>query len=164
MTLQDPHRVEVWEHFERARGIALRTFSDARLVRIDVIGMKPDGTVDLSVSGNFSSTVLFRWRSPSASTPPEALPGGAKYRARCLYYYVVSEHGVLSYAADHLDCNEPFVEMPRCRPTAVWAKAVAAGAPKGNYIGDLSYFATEDRPGTWVVNIGTFSGFVKDDC
>ncbi len=162
--LSDRHRVPVLPHLQAARAEALHTFADARLVRIDITGMKPDGTVDLDVSGEFASSILFRWRSPKASEPPAGLPGGAKHRSRCLFYYLISDQGQTSYTTDLLDCDEPLVEMPRCAPTAVWARAVAAGAPSGNYIGNLSYFATEERPASWLVQIGDYSAFLADDC
>lgn len=161
--LDDPHRVDVWHHFALAKHEALRTFADARLVRFDVIGMKADGAVDVTVTGDIATSVLFRWRSPSASTRPPGLPQGAKFTGR-FYYYLVSAQGLMRYAVDQLDSDEPSIEPPRCQPRAVWAKAVAAGAPKGNFIGNLSYFATAERPATWYVSIGDFSGLVSDDC
>lgn len=161
--LEDPHRVDVWHHFALAEHEARRTFADARLVRIDVTGMKADGTVDVTITGDVATIVLFRWRSPSASTRPPGLPQGAKSTGR-LYYYLVNAQGLMRYAVDQLDNEEPLIDPPRCQPRAVWAKAVAAGAPKGNYIGNLSYFATAERPATWYVSIGDFSGLVPDDC
>jgi hypothetical protein len=161
--LEDPHRVDVWHHFTLAEHEALRTFSDARLVRIDVIGMKADGIVDVTITGDLTTSVLFRWRSPSASVRPTGLPQGARSTGR-FYHYVVSAQGLMHYAVDQLDSDDPLVERPRCQPTAVWAKAVAAGAPKGNFIGDLSYFATAERAATWYVSIGEFSGVIPDEC
>lgn len=161
--LDDPHRVDVWQHFTLATQEARRAFADARLVRIDVAGMKSDGTVDVTISGDVATIVLFRWRSPSASIRPPGLPQGAKSTER-IYYHLVSAQGLMRYTSDQPDSGEPLIEPPRCQPRAVWAKAVAAGAPKGNFIGNLSYFATAERAATWYVTIGEFSGLVPDDC
>lgn len=139
--LDDPHRADVWQHFTLAEHEA----------------------VDVTISGDVATIVLFRWRSPSASIRPPGLPQGAKSTER-LYYYLVSAQGLMRYTADQLDSGEPLLEPPRCQPRAVWAKAVAAGAPKGNFIGNPSYFATAERPATWYVTLGEFSGLVPDDC
>jgi hypothetical protein len=46
----------------------------------------------------------------------------------------------------------------------VWSKAEALGAPRGNYIGNLAYYAFGKSAARWLVSIGSFSQFVNDDC
>ena len=160
----DPTRVVVWEHYLIAEKRAAQRFPDAKLVRIDVYGVNSDGLVNLEVSGDFSSSVLFRWRSPAKSQPPPELPKGAKYKSGCLYYYSVSSRGISRYTVENLGCEEPIVPRPRCTLRQVWREAVKHGAPKENYIGNISYYSAFGAPARWYVRIGEFSRFLPDKC
>jgi len=160
----DPTRVVVWEHFLKAEKLAQQRFADAKLVRIDVHGVNSAGLVNLEVSGDFSSSVLFRWRSPAASKPPAELPMGAKHKSECLYYYMVSTRGISRYTVDQLGCEESIVPRPRCTLQQVWRAAVKQGAPRGNYIGNISYYSAFGSPARWYVRIGEFSSFLPDRC
>lgn len=161
----DPEKVSVGEHFATAERGARAVFSDAELVRIDITGVNARGLVNTRLSsGSFSSSVLFRWRSPSRSERPASLPLGAQHEAECLYYYMVSDDGISSYTVSHLGCEELTVPRPRCTVPQIWQRAVAAGAPQGNYIGDVSYYRVAGQPVRWYVRIGSYSGFLPDQC
>jgi hypothetical protein len=160
----DPHRIVVWDHFLLAEKKAKETFPDARLLRIDVYGVNREGIVNTSIDGDFPSSVLFRWRSPAAAVRPASLPEGARNDAKCLYYYTVDEDGVSAYVTGEIGLNEPYVPRPKCTVQQVWSKAEAAGAPRGNYIGNVAYYAFGKSAARWMVSIGRFSQFVNDDC
>ncbi len=160
----DPRRVDPMAHFPVAERLARRRFADAQLVRIQIQGMKPDGTIDTNIQGQFPSGVLFRWRSPARSRPPADYPQNAKYQAECFYYYSVGAEGVSSYTVDILDCSETIVPKPRCSPRQVWEHAVRRGAPRGNLIGNLSYYGWGTQRPRWSVSIGDFNGWIEDDC
>jgi hypothetical protein len=116
------------------------------------------------LKGDHGSSALFRWRSPKRSERPADLPLGAKLEAKCLYYYSVDGDGVSSYTVAQGDCDQLVVPRPRCTVQQVWSKAEAKGAPRGNYIGDVSYYAWDKHPARWYVRIGSFSEFLQDDC
>jgi serine/threonine-protein kinase len=160
----DPRRVVVWEHFLAAEKRARETFPDATLLRIDTYGVNREGIVNTTVHGDFPSSVLFRWRSPAAATRPANLPEGARNDAKCLYYYTVDEDGVSSYVTNEIGLDEPYVPRPKCTIQQVWSKAEALGAPRGNYIGNIAYYAFGKSSARWLVGIGSFSQFVNDDC
>jgi hypothetical protein len=90
------------------------------------------------LKGDHGSSALFRWRSPKRSERPADLPLGAKLEAKCLYYYNVDGDGVSSYTVAQGDCDQLVVPRPRCTAQQLWSKAEAKGAPRGNYIGDVS--------------------------
>jgi hypothetical protein len=160
----DPSRVDPMEHFPLAERLAKRRFADAQLVRIQIQGMKPDGSIDTRIDGTFPSGVLFRYRSPEKSRPPPGYPENARHKAECFYYYSVGDDGVSSYTVDILDCTETIVPNPRCTPVQVWEKAVRRGAPRGNVIGNLSYYGWGTQRPRWSVRIGEFNGWIADDC
>ncbi len=160
----DPARIVVWDHFLNAEKRARETFPDAKLLRIDTYGVNREGIVNTRVHGDFPSSVLFRWRSPAAAARPPNLPEGARNDAKCLYYYSVDEDGVSSYVANEVGTDEPYVPRPKCTIQQVWSKAEALGAPRGNYIGNVSYYAFGKTSARWLVDIGSFSQFVNDDC
>jgi hypothetical protein len=160
----DPQRIVVWDHFLAAEKQAKEAFPDAKLLRIDTYGINRNGIVNTSVHGDFPSSVLFRWRSPAAAARPANLPEGARNDAKCLYYYTVDEDGVSGYVTNEIGSEEPYVPRPKCTIQQVWSKAEALGAPRGNYIGNVSYYALGKSAARWLVAIGSFSEFVNDDC
>jgi serine/threonine protein kinase len=162
--IEDRHHVPVKLHFERAARAARLMFADSELIRIDITGMHPDGSVDVDVSGEFQSSILFRFRSPSLSKPKVELPSGAIYRAECQFHYLVNEYGMRSYRAGQLECDEPTLPLPKCTPIEIWARAVSTGAPRGNHIGNLSYFATQGQGPRWAISIEGFTQLQLDDC
>jgi len=160
----DPRRVDPMEHFPLAERLARHRFPDAQLVRIQIQGMRPDGWIDTSIDGTFPSGVLFRFRSPEKSKIPPGYPANARRRAECYYYYSVGDDGVSSYTVDILDCTETIVSNPRCTPRQVWVAAVRKGAPRGDLLGNLSYYGWGTQRPRWSVQIGEYSGWIPDDC
>jgi hypothetical protein len=160
----DPQRIVVRDHFLVAEKRAKQAFPDAMLLRIDTYGVNREGIVNTNVHGDFPSSILFRWRSPAAAARPPSLPEGARNDAKCLYYYTVDEDGVSSYVTNEIGLEEPYVPRPKCTLQQVWSKAEALGAPRGNYIGNLAYYAFGKSAARWLVSIGSFSQFVTDDC
>ena len=77
---------------------------------------------------------------------------------------MITGSGVSSYTVDHLGCEEPIIPRPRCTLQQIWREAVRRGAPRGNYIGNISYFSAFGSPARWYVTIGDFSSFVADTC
>ncbi len=158
----NPERVDVAAHFRQGEQFARQTFPDAELVALIAYGVNRDGIINLEIEGENGSQMLIRWRSPAKSRRPADLPQGAKVKADCTYQYTVLEMGISAMPVGHMGCEEQTLPQPRCTIPQVWEKAEAAGAPRGNVIGNVHYgIGGKQR---WHVKIGNYSGFIADDC
>src|SRR5690606_19543987 len=63
----------------RAIEMAKQHYSDAKFVRLDAMGVNKLGIVDMSAQS--SNTVMYRFRSPSASVPPKDFPENAEFES-----------------------------------------------------------------------------------
>ncbi len=158
----DLRRVDVQAHLPKALAIAQEAFPDAQLLRIDAVGLRSDGTVDVTAST--SNFVLYRFRSPSRSQPPPGHPQNVEFRGPCTYYVGVYPTGAMTHVVDSQSCSEPLLPLPRCTVAEVWAKAVARGAATGNVVGQVGYWADDAGKPRWFASIPPFSSFVPDDC
>jgi hypothetical protein len=162
----DLKRFDVQAFLPEAVKTAQGHYADSELVAIDVQGVNPDGIVDFSIKSG--STVLYRFRSPERSIPPDTFPKNAVFESNCMVYVMVMETGINSYVLDRWACNTPITGVPRCSVKQIFAKAIAAGAPSGNVIGGLGFNGDMARSGgklRWYVNVPpSFSNLVDDDC
>ena len=158
----DPAHIDVAERFRQGEGFAKQTYPDAELIALIAYGVNRDGIINLNIEGESGSQLMIRWRSPEQSRRPDDLPQGAKVKAECTYQYMVMEMGITAMPAGHMGCEEQTVVNPRCSVQQVWTKAEAAGAPRGNVIGNVHY-GIGGKP-RWYVEIGDYSGYIEDDC
>ena len=158
----DPERVDVAQQFIQGEKFARQTYPDVELIALVAYGVNREGIINLNIEGEDGSQLLIRWRSPEKSQRPANLPQGAKVKADCTYQYMVMEMGITAMPMGHMGCEEQTVRRPRCSVKQVWAKAEAAGAPRGNVIGNLHY-GIGGKP-EWYVRIGNYSGTIADDC
>ena len=158
----DVKNFDVWAFFPEAVRISKAHAADARFVRLDASGIKANGKVDLTF--DISSSVLYRFRSPSRSVRPAGHPDNAPYKGKCYVYVTVGKGGVSSYMTQW-SCDMPFLAKPRCSPVQIWQRAEALGAPRGNVIGNLGYWADRQGRGRWLLSIRPgFSKFLPDSC
>lgn len=147
----------------KAIEMAKQHYSDAKFVRLDAMGVNKLGIVDMSAQS--SNTVMYRFRSPSASVPPKDFPSNAEFESNCMVYVIVSQQGVMSYIIDKWTCDMEFVDPPKCSPEQAWAAAEKRGAPTGNLVGTVWFEAGPDKKGRWNVTIPpSFSAFIPDSC
>ena len=157
----DPKSFDVWGFFDEATRLAEKEQSDARFVRLDAQGLRPSGHVDLTQTGN---TVLYRYRSPSLSVPPAGFPENKKYEGECIVYVYADQNGVRTYPAKW-SCDWPFLAKPRCSPAQIWKAAERRGAPTGNLVANIGFWADDSGRGRWLLDVtDRFSQFVPDSC
>jgi hypothetical protein len=159
----DRKRFDVAGFLPKAERLAQQHLADAKLIRIDAMGINRAGIVDLTARSQ--NMVMYRFRSPAASKPPPDFPENAKYEANCVVYVMAMQAGLQTHV-NKWTCDDPIVPMPRCTPARVWQEAEQRGAPKGNLIGMLGYWADDSNPKPrWYVNIEpSFSTFLPDGC
>ncbi len=158
----DVKNFDVWAFFPEAERISKTHAADARFVRLDASGVRANGSVDLTFA--MTNNVLYRFRSPSLSVRPAGHPDNAPFRGKCYVYVSVGRDGVQSYLTEWT-CDMPFLPKPRCSLAQIWKQAEARGAPQGNLIGSLGYWADPQGRGRWNVTIAPkFSGWVPDRC
>lgn len=153
---------DVTAFFPEAERIAKTHAADARFVRLDVSGVRANGTVDLT--SGVGSDVLYRFRSAVLSARPADHPANAPFKNKCYVYVSVGKSGVQSYLAEW-SCDMPFLPRPRCSLTQTWKQAEARGVPRGNLIGSMGYWADPQGRGRWNVTVRPhFSGWIPDHC
>ena len=159
----DRKRFDVAAFLPKAERLAQQHLADAKLIRIDAMGINRSGIVDLTARSQ--NMVMYRFRSPAASKPPPDFPENAKYEANCVVYVMAMQTGLQTYVTKWT-CDDPIVPMPRCTPARIWQEAEQRGAPKGNLIGMLGYWADDSNPKPrWYVSIEpSFSTFLPDGC
>jgi hypothetical protein len=158
----DATRFDVWKFFDQAERMAKQEQPDARFVRLDVYGIRPDGQVDLTL--DVRHHVLYRFRSPSLSKPPSGFPENKQYEGKCIVHVSVDRSGVRAHTAKW-SCDWPFLPKPRCSPVELWKSALVRGAPSGNLVANLGYWADGSGRGRWLLDISNrFSAFVPDSC
>src|SRR5690606_6840551 len=145
----DAKAFDVWKFFDEAERLARQHEADARFVRLDVYGMRPNGTLDLTMDRNH---VLYRFRSPSKAVPPAGHPTNRKYEAKCIVYVYLDGSGLRTYPAKWT-CDFQYLAKPRCSPSQIWKASQARGAPTGNLVGDFGFWADDSGRGRWYVDI-----------
>jgi len=159
----DPAAFDVTRYQRTAQKLARRTYSDAVLVRIDAEGVRPNGIADLTLDDSF--TVLYRFVSPSRNKRPDDLPMGVEHKPNCKFYVLVQSSGVNPYPLNGWTCEEPLIGIPKCSVKQVWKKAEALGAPSGNAVAEIGYWADSSGKGRWHFSVkGHYSGWIPDDC
>jgi serine/threonine protein kinase len=160
----DPGRLDVDARLGQAEAFAKRFAPDVEVLEITVQGVKRDGSLDLALSSNATGAITGRWRSPQRSARPADLPIGARLKAKCLYIYIAGENGIYAMPQESSDCSEVTTARPTCTVKQILAKAETVGAPRSEYVADLTYrrFA-DDRP-RWKVKIGDFEKTLDDSC
>ncbi len=163
MKIHNPKHFDFSAFLPTALKMARRHYKDAVLFRLDATGARPDGSVDLAFGSNH---VLYRFRSPSASRRPSSgLPDNVKFKGRCVVYVSVESSGITSYVPTGMDCDDPLTGMPHCSGAEVWQRAVTAGAPSGNVIGSLGYWADRNGHARWLASVPPrFSKWIPDSC
>ena len=138
---------------------AKKILPDAQLTRIDAEGVAPDGKAHLDMSDDF--TVLYRFVSTSAATPPADHPKGIKWEPLCMVQIIVEADEVMVIPMKGFGCEKP-IPKPKCSAQEVWAKAIAKGAPDSNAYASL-WFGYAG--GKWSFSIsGDFSDTFVDGC
>ena len=159
----DLKRFNISGYMPTAFALAKEEFSDAEFLRVDAMGVRPDGTVD--VTARSENHVIYRFRSPSRSLPPADFPKNLEYSGPCIYYVMVMSSGVTSYVVDHWKCTEPTLPLPQCSVEQIWSRATQQGAQTGNVVGQIGYWADDQGKGRWLVMVPPgFSGFIPDRC
>lgn len=159
----DLKNFDVAGFFPKAIEMAKQHYADAKFVRLDAMGVNKKGIVDLSAQS--SNTVMYRFRSPSASVPPKDFPSNAEFESNCMVYVIVSQQGVMSYIIDKWTCEMEIIDPPKCTPEQAWQAAEKQGAPTGNLVGTVWYAVGPGGKGRWNVTIPpSFSAFVPDSC
>ena len=155
----DPKRFDAIKFLPHAHDLAKQLLPDARLVRMDIPGVGPDGRADLSFEEDAEAEFWFR--SASASQRPAGLPRNKKVELRCMVYVDVNKNReVEAYVVERDDCNdEKLRPYPKCKLAEVFAKGVAAGVPgdlviKISYLWDGWFISGDDVPST----------SIPDDC
>jgi hypothetical protein len=159
----DPKNFDVTGFIPRATAIARDAYDDAVLVRIDVKGVRVDGTADLVLA---EGDALYRFQSPKRSVPEKGRPLGAPARHHeCIYYVSVEASGQVRAHPVDWECDYPLIGAPKCSAAEVWAKAKRMGAPSTNAIAELGYWADDHGHGRWMLEIGSaFSNWIPDSC
>ena len=88
----------------------------------------------LDLSDDF--TVLYRFVSTSAATPPADHPKGIKWEPLCMVQIIVEADEVMVIPMKGFGCEKP-IPKPKCSAQEVWAKAIAKGAPDSNAYASL---------------------------
>jgi hypothetical protein len=140
---------DVSGYYATAEAHARQLAPDAEIMRIDAEFVSPDGKANLTLG--HSSTVLYRFRSPSKSKLPAGTPIGAESRLQCIVYVYVSKDMFRTYAVDvdAGDCTQPVARAPACSVEALWKKAVGMGAPS-NAVSSLTFEAASSTD--WFFN------------
>ncbi|MBN2193834.1 MAG: serine/threonine protein kinase [Polyangiaceae bacterium] len=161
----DPKRLDAGAHLKQGEAFAKKSMPDAELIMFAVYGVNREGLVDLSLTESSSSAIVGRWRSLKLSERPAGLPVGAKVKAKCTYAYIVGELGILAMLQDHMGCDDATIPAPKCTIGQILAKAEAQGAPRTNYIADVSYVGYGAGGARWWVKIGDgFQRQIEDAC
>jgi serine/threonine-protein kinase len=155
---------DVTQFIGRATAIARRVFPDAVLVRIDAGGVRPSGRAELSLRPELD--VTYRFVSPSRRERPADLPIGVEHEAECMYYVTANSREINFYPVSMTAfCKGPLIGPPKCSAKQVWSEAAARGAPTGNAVAEIGYWAGPGGKGRWHFGIdGAFSGWIPDNC
>jgi serine/threonine protein kinase len=159
----DSRHFDVWGYFPTAQSLARSHWADAALVRLDITGVDSAGFVDFTADTTPRPSVLYRFRSPSRSTPPAGVSARG-FKSDCRVYVTANESGISDYVADNWSCEEPIVGRPRCSPVQIWQRARSRGAPSQVATGNLGFWAGPGNRGRWLATLGKLSQWVPDDC
>ena len=155
--------VDVSGFIPKATELAKKAFPDAVLARIDSQGVRINGMADLTLSDNLF--VIYHFISPSKAVRPADLPIGVEHNPTCTFT-VMLRKDMMNYNTASGWCDRVAVNKPRCSTKEVWRRAIAKGAPSGNVVGSLSYWAEKDtgKP-RWAFMIGNkHHQWIPDDC
>jgi len=159
----DPAKFDVTKFVAEAKTKATEIYRDAVLVRIDAVGVRPNGHADLTLDTGF--TVIYRFASPSRGKRPASLPRGVEFKPSCMVYVYVDRNGVRPYPLHGRKCDMPLLGEPHCSAAAVWKRAARRGAPTANSVARLGYWAGPHKHGRWYFRIDTkHSFFLPDNC
>ena len=160
----DPKHIDVDEYIAWATQIATATVPDAKLNRIDVQGVFPDGHADLTMST--SGFVTVRFISPSRAKVDPSTPVGASPNYHCMFQVMATvQTGPFITPSDGTSCEGETENVPHCTTRGVWQELIAKNAPSGNAVAQLGFWSNKDgKPPQWYGNVGKFSAFVPDAC
>jgi hypothetical protein len=150
----DPHRFAALAFLPRARELARRLMPDAELTAIDVDGVRPDGSADLTLESGFEAS--YRFRSLSLSQRPADLPKNIEMF--CVVTVDADARKITAYTVKNETCKEPFLRRPRCSFAAIWKRMIDRGADAGN-VANLQLDASG-----WSTEAGDFDESFPDGC
>jgi serine/threonine protein kinase len=162
----DPKNVDVDAFITWATETANQAIPDARMFRIDVTNVYPDGHADLTLSS--SGFIAVRFLSPSRSKRDPSVPVGAQPNWQCMFQVMATvQTGPIIVPMNGTSCEDERAQpSPRCSIRGVWQQMIEKKAPSGNAVAQLGYWASgKDQPPLWYGNItGAFSQRFPDAC
>ena len=145
----DHTNVDVGQFFGTARKLARLLVEDAELWSFTGDAIAPDGTANLTLPGD--PDLYFSFRSPSRSTPDPAVPVGVEQNLRCFVTVSVGDDDVSVVAGPNKSCRQPLVGQPRCTPSEVWQRAIAAGEPATGAVTTMYFDGSVDGRPSWLI-------------
>ena len=161
----DPSNFDPSKYVDRALSRAVRHWSDATFVRLDVSGVYPDGHADLTLDDSFSA--LYRFISPSrAGGDPDQPIGVRNKNVTCVYYVNVDKSGVRAWELKGWSCDDYHpIPVPKCSMKQIWRQAIKDGAPGKNAVASFGYWGAAKGSPRWHFSVdGHYSGWIDDDC
>jgi serine/threonine protein kinase len=143
----NPRRVDVARFIQFALAEARKAVPDARLTRISVDGVTPDGFANLELPTLASSTgdIELRFISPSRSKPDPKAPAGLPIKLECEFRISGGPEGVEMRPDFPSSCKTITVPPPRCTVTQLWQLAIRHKAPT-NAVANISYYRGSMHP------------------
>ncbi len=157
--LENPSQFDAMAYLHEAQRLARTRLPDAEITQIIVQNVRPDGTADLARDGY--PFVKYAFRSSSASQLGDREMGS---QLECLVdVFATAYQGVKIEPRLDVECNDRIIGWPRCSLAAVWAKAIADGAPEHG-IATLQWMTDFNDQVHWMFMIGTDARWIEDDC
>lgn len=123
----DPKAFDPIAFLPKAEALAHKIYSDARLVDMDFRNVRSSGFADLTLPSDFRS--MYWFRSPSRSERPKDMPVGVGVEIPCMVFVVIEASGVHAYSRKFEECDQPFLDPPKCTLKYVWDEAIKLKAP-----------------------------------
>jgi serine/threonine-protein kinase len=158
-------KVEAARFLTWAIAEARKRFADATLARMDVMGVRADGTTRLAEVSQ--GLLAYQFVVPSRIKPADHVPGAKPPPAQCAFRIFVSTQMVALVPSEEA-CGSKPIGSPRCTITEVWKRAIAKQAP-ANGLAQITYRELAGAR-TWSFVIRddatgvNFSENLPDDC
>ncbi len=152
----NPRHVNIGKFIQFAVAQAKKAVPDAKLTRVGVTGVTPDGFADLSLPTLASShgDIDIRFLSPGAAKPDPNTPVGLPVKRLCEFRIMGSMDGVEISPMFKTNCKTKTVPVPRCGYVQLWKAARAQGAP-AKAVANISYYRASMHPTPkWFFDIG----------
>ena len=135
----DPKHLDAMAYLPKAVAMAQKLYPDAKLTRFDLVPVRANGLVDLTMKDAEASYVF---RAAAASKRPADVPRNVPVERACMIYVELEPKRVTARIVTNDECDDRFVRTPRCRVAAVWEQALAAGVPK-DFVAKVSWLFDE---------------------